>query len=312
MRKRAKRWWTLMLVPHGGGSSRAVQVSGLALKSVIGLGALVVLGVLILAGTAIGRGLNVTRNRRLEYEHTVLVDDIHRVREQLVVMRDTLVTIGRREQGFRLLAGLSLLDSAVQEGGIGGPPGNWPERDSLTALGADGAQAFAARVDVDALARRANILVRSIGETYDSLSSHEARFSATPSILPARGRVSSPFAAERLDPILHVVRPHQGMDVAAPMGSQIMAPAAGIVTAVKWEDGYGNFVTIDHGYGVVTRFAHCSKIVVVRGQRVKRGQVIALVGSTGESTGPHVHYEVWVNGKAVNPKTFVLPDVITD
>lgn len=313
MPKRAERRWTVMLVPHGAGWSRAVQLSDVVLKGLAGFGAALVIAMVVLAGTATWRALSVTRNRALEREHAALDGEISHVRDRLTVLRDTLIDIGQREQRLRLLAGLSLLDSAVQEGGIGGPAGTWPERDRLLALGADGAEALAARLDVDALARRAHILMRSVGEEYDSLSSHDARFSATPSIMPARGRVSSPFAAERLDPILHVVRPHQGMDVAAPMGSQIMAPAAGIVTSVMWEDGYGNFVTIDHGYGVVTRFAHCSKIVVARGQRVKRGQVIALVGSTGESTGPHVHYEVWVRGKAVDPKTFVLPeDVITD
>ncbi|HEV2669779.1 MAG TPA: M23 family metallopeptidase, partial [Gemmatimonadales bacterium] len=173
--------------------------------------------------------------------------------------------------------------------------------------------AWAARMDLDGLARRASILARSLDQANDSLSDHQARFAATPSILPAPGRISSPFAPERLDPILHIVRRHQGMDVAAPAGSQIEAPADGVVTGVKWEEGYGNLLTIDHGYGVVTRFAHCLKILVVRGQRVKRGQQVALVGSTGESTGPHVHYEVWVNGKAVDPKTFVLPqDRIVD
>jgi murein DD-endopeptidase MepM/ murein hydrolase activator NlpD len=96
------------------------------------------------------------------------------------------------------------------------------------------------------------------------------------------------------------------------MGAEIEAPAAGIVTKVDWVEGYGNMLTVDHGYGLVTRYAHCSKILVVRGQRVKRGQTIALVGSTGLSTGPHLHYEVWVNGKPVNPAKYVLPDAIVD
>jgi murein DD-endopeptidase MepM/ murein hydrolase activator NlpD len=257
--------------------------------------------------------VNVTRNRMLKHENRVLVDEVQRMRERLVGLSDTLNTIGQRGQEMRLLASLSPLDLTVQQGGIGGPAGEWPERDSLLALGAHGAQAFAARLDVDGLARRANILARSLSQAYDSLSSHEARFAATPSIKPSRGRISSPFATARLDPIFHIVRPHEGIDVATSMGSEIEAPAAGIVTDVKWVNGYGNLLTIDHGYGVVTRYGHCSKILVARGQRVTRGQKIALVGSTGESTGPHVHYEVLVNGKKVDPKRFLMPeDVIAD
>src|SRR5438270_9325668 len=95
-------------------------------------------------------------------------------------------------------------------------------------------------------------------------------------------------------------------------GAEIEAPAAGIVTDVKWEEGYGNMLTLDHGGGVVTRYAHCSTILVARGKRVKRGDVIAKVGSTGLSTGPPLHYEVWVNGHAVDPIRFVMPDAIVD
>lgn len=302
-----------MLVPHGSGSSRAVNVSHAIVKILTGIGAAVVLGTIVLGVAAIARGVNITRNRMLEHENRVLVDEIQRMGGQLLALRDTLDTIGQRGQELRLLASLSALDPAVQQGGIGGPSGEWPERDSLIALGAGGAHALAARVDVDGLMRRARILASAVNQAYDSLSSHEARFAATPSIKPTHGRISSPFAAARMDPILHIVRPHKGIDVAAAMGSTIAATAAGVVTDVKWEEGFGNFVTIDHGYGVVTRYGHCSKILVVRGQRVTRGQKIALVGSTGESTGPHVHYEVWVNGKVVDPKTFVMPDdVITD
>src|SRR5437764_630463 len=166
--------------------------------------------------------------------------------------------------------------------------------------------------DVDALARRANILVRSLNQAYDSLSHQRERLAATPSIMPTKGWLTSAFMRERIHPILHLARPHEGIDVTAPMGAEIEAPAAGIVTEVRWEEGYGNIVTMDHGFGLVTRFAHCSKILVVRGQRVKRGQKIALVGSTGLSTGPHLHYEVWVNHKPVDPMKYVMPDAIVD
>jgi len=175
-----------------------------------------------------------------------------------------------------------------------------------------GSQALAARIDMDQLTRRANILVRSIGEAYDTLSSHQARLAATPSLMPTKGWLTSAFARERVHPILHLARPHEGIDVTAPMGAEIEAPAAGVVTQVSWVEGYGNMLTVDHGYGLVTRYAHCSKILVARGQRVKRGQKVALVGSTGLSTGPHLHYEVWVNGRPVNPMKYVMPDAIVD
>jgi len=200
----------------------------------------------------------------------------------------------------------------VQQAGIGGPSGQWFERDSLAAAGANGQAALAARVDMDQLTRRANILVHSLNEAYDSASSQRSRYAAMPSIMPTKGWLTSAFARERVHPILHLARPHEGIDVSAPMGMEIDAPAAGIVTEVTWIEGYGNTLKIDHGYGLVTRYAHCSKILVVRGQRVKRGQPIAKVGSTGLSTGPHLHYEVWVNGHPADPMKYVLPDAIVD
>jgi len=312
MRKNAERRWTVMLVPHGAGASRAVELSQTVVKTLVGIGSVVALLLLVLGGAALSRGVNVTRSRALERENRLLASEIERLRDRLVNLRDTLNVFTEREQGLRLLAGLAPVDAGVQQAGIGGPQGQWSERDSLAGAGPYGSQALAARVDMDQLTRRANILVRSIGEAYDSLSSHQARYAATPSIMPTKGWLTSAFARERVHPILHLARPHEGIDVAAPMGAEIEAPASGVVTDVKWVDGYGNMLTIDHGYGLVTRYAHCSSILVVRGQRVKRGQKIALVGSTGLSTGPHLHYEVWVNHKPVDPMKYVMPDAIVD
>jgi murein DD-endopeptidase MepM/ murein hydrolase activator NlpD len=312
MRRSSDRKWTVMVVPHGSGSSRAVEVSHAVLKTLVGIGGVIVLLLLVLGGAALSRGVSITRGRMLERENHVLADEIARMRSRLAGLHDTLSSFNQRAQELRVLAGLPPTDASVQEAGIGGPVGTWSERDSLTASGTLGTQALVAREDLDGLTRRANVLVRSINEAYDSLSTHQARMAATPSIMPTKGWLTSAFAAERSHPILHMARPHEGIDVSAPMGAEIEAPAAGVVTQVAWEDGYGNILTIDHGYGVVTRYAHCSKILVGRGARVKRGQRIALVGSTGLSTGPHLHYEVWVNGKPVNPIHYVLPDAIVD
>jgi len=312
VRKRAERSWTVLLVPHGSGASRSVELPHTVVKWLIGIGSVVLLVIAVLGAAAVTRGISITRNRALERENRVLADEVRRMRQRLVGLRDTIDRIGQREQDLRLLAGLDPIDSGVQQGGIGGPTGAWSERDSLAALGANGEQALAARMDVDALIRRADILVRSVNESYDSLSKHQARFAATPSIMPTKGWLTSAFARERVHPILHLARPHEGIDVSAPMGAEIEAAAAGVVTDVKWEEGYGNLLTVDHGNGMVTRYAHCSKILVARGQRVKRGQKIALVGSTGLSTGPHLHYEVWINRKPVDPLKYVLPDAIVD
>ena len=133
--------------------------------------------------------------------------------------------------------------------------------------------------------------------------------SRIPSIMPTAGWLSSNFSLSRFHPILHYARPHEGIDVSAPMGAPIVAPAGGVVRLVTWETGYGNVLEIDHGDGIVTKYAHCSKIVVRPGQqREARRRSSRNVGSTGLSTGPHVHYEIHVNGKVVDPLTYVLPE----
>src|SRR6266576_70337 len=142
-KKQAERRWTVMLVPHGSGSSRAVEVSQTVVKALVGIGGLLALLFLVLGGTALSRGVNVTRSRALERENQLLASEIQRLRERLVGLRDTLNVFGEREQALRLLAGLSPVDKDVQQGGIGGPTGQWSERDSLSTLGLSGAQALA-------------------------------------------------------------------------------------------------------------------------------------------------------------------------
>ena len=224
-------------------------------------------------------------------------------------LSDTLVRISQRDARIRVLANLEPIDPEVQAAGIGGPTIPAPTGDASNAM----RRSHEIRVDLNALIRRANLLSMSFREAADSLSVHSARLAATPSIMPTQGWLTSAFSSMRAHPILHVARPHEGIDVTAPSGTPIEAPAAGIVTDSGWESGYGNTITIDHGFGIVTKFAHASKILVRTGQRVSRGQRIALVGNTGLATGPHLHYEVHVNGRPVNPLKYVLPDhVVTD
>ena len=142
---------------------------------------------------------------------------------------------------------------------------------------------------------------------YEDLIEHQSLLNATPSIQPARGWFSSHFGY-RIDPFSKRPEMHRGLDIVAPIGTPIFAPAKGVVSYVGYDPGYGKLVTIDHGYGVKTRYAHNSKIFVELGQKVRRREIIASVGNTGRSTGPHLHYEVRVNGVPVNPKNYILND----
>ncbi len=122
---------------------------------------------------------------------------------------------------------------------------------------------------------------------------------------PVRGFVSSNFG-QRVDPFTGLQRRHDGIDIVTPKGTTVRAPADGIVTYTTVDPTLGNMLVIDHGYGVITRYGHNDAVLVREGQRVKRGDPIAAVGSSGKSTGPHLHYEIRINDLAVNPLNYVL------
>ncbi|HET7599981.1 MAG TPA: M23 family metallopeptidase [Gemmatimonadales bacterium] len=305
----AKRRWTVVLVPHGAEPSKVIEVSHGLLKGAA-VGALSLGACALLVGYAtVSRRLDLTRSARLEEENARLAQELGDIHVRLSTLSDTLAQISQRDARIRVLANLDPIDPQVRAAGIGGPV-------SPAAAGAASPlvrRTGEIRVDVNALIRRANLLASSFRTAADSLASHTERLAATPSIMPTQGWLSSAFQSMREHPILHVARPHEGIDVSAPSGSPIEAPAAGRVISAGWEQGYGNTLEIDHGYGITTRYAHTSRILVRVGQRVDRGERIALVGNSGLATGPHLHYEVHVNGRPVNPLRYVMPDgVVTD
>ena len=129
-----------------------------------------------------------------------------------------------------------------------------------------------------------------------------------PSLMPVNNvRLTSSFGM-REHPVLGGRRAHKGVDLAAPVGTPIVATADGIVSKAQWFGGYGLFVAIEHGGNIQTRYGHMSRLNVADGQRVHKGDVIGFIGTTGRSTGPHLHYEVRVNGDAVNPIPYMQAD----
>ncbi|MGZ3787283.1 MAG: M23 family metallopeptidase [Bacteriovorax sp.] len=144
-----------------------------------------------------------------------------------------------------------------------------------------------------------------VHELDQHLLDKESFLRSTPTLMPAMGHLTSGYGP-RMSPYAGRIKMHEGLDVGAPIGTPIVAPADGVVTFSGPKPGFGNFVQIDHGYGVETIFGHASTLSVKKGQKIFRGDKIATVGNTGYSTGPHVHYEVRVNGTPVDPLYYVL------
>ena len=307
----SRRRWTVVFVPHGSEPSRIWEVSYGMLKLAAGGVALGLAVALLVGYMTVSRTADLSRTARMSQENARLVHELNEMHGRLANLTDTIARISQRDARIRVLANLDPIDPQVLAAGIGGP--TLAPRPIMPEDGPSVRKAQEIRVDLNALIRRANLLSSSFEQAADSLASNSKRLAATPSIMPTQGWLTSAFSSMREHPILHIARPHEGIDVTAPMGSPIEAPAAGVVIDAGWETGYGNTVTIDHGYGIVTKFAHASKLLVKRGDHVSRGQRIALVGNTGLATGPHLHYEVHVNGRPVDPLRYVLPDhVVTD
>jgi len=307
----SERKWTVVVVPPGSGASKAIEVSQRLLKTATGFAGVLGLVVVMLGYGTVSHSVDLQRSAALERENSRLEVELGKLHGELSMLSDTIKTIAARDARIRLLANLEPNDPAVHLAGIGGPAAPLGPN-SLVNAGVLGRKAQEVRVDLAALIRRANLLAASFGEASDSLANHRDRMAAMPSILPTAGWLTSAFTSMREHPILHVARPHEGIDVTAPMGAPIQAPAGGRVIKTGWQSGYGNVIVIDHGYGLTTKFAHCSKVTAQTGQVVKRNQIIAYVGNTGLATGPHLHYEVHVNGKPVDPLRYVLPDVVVD
>ena len=166
---------------------------------------------------------------------------------------------------------------------------------------------------LDALAAKVSVLNQSYSQLIKMALQKSKMLSSLPAIQPVSDRdlqeIASGFGM-RIHPIYHTLRMHTGIDFAAPRGTKIYSTGDGVVEEVEYNDrGYGNYVVINHGFGYETLYGHMSKVIAKRGQKVKRGTIIGLVGSTGLSTAPHCHYEVIKNGKKINPINYFHNDL---
>lgn len=306
----SERRWTFMVIPDPDRPARTLRVSDRALRW--GAFSAVSLLVLLLAFTVgffakLGEEM---RQQRLAEQNALLSANLSRMKEKVTELGTILEALRQQDEQYRLLSGLASLDPDVEKVGIGGPGTESLESLPLYDLNEHAAEeVFSASYDLNTLLRRAKLLRSSLAEATDAMESHKTRLQATPSIKPTRGYLASVFSINRYHPILHIRRPHEGIDISAPRGTPIIAAAAGTVTYAAWRPGFGHTVEIDHGYGYKTRYAHADKLLVRQGQRIERGEQIALVGNTGVSVGPHLHYEVIKDGKPVDPLSHIFSEL---
>ncbi len=155
------------------------------------------------------------------------------------------------------------------------------------------------------LSKQATVQERILDELSQAAEQRSSRWASTPSIWPVKGWVTSGFGP-RISPFTEKPAWHDGLDIGAAPNTPVRAPAQGRITSIAYDPKLGNMVRVDHGFGVETLYGHLAKALVKEGQRVDRGDVIALVGSSGLSTGPHLHYMVKLNGQALDPTKYIL------
>jgi murein DD-endopeptidase MepM/ murein hydrolase activator NlpD len=295
-----KEYFTFMFLPGPNERVRTLSISKSALKTAL----LSLFGIIILS-------------LYLVYEYNDAKDkvwELQSVREELMqqkaqVQNFALNMLDYKRQMFllrdldtklRRVVSLGPRDRAQQVLGIGGPDelgiqnlatmGEKKQEEALKEMHQELSQLKGA-------ASRQETSMQMLIEYFEDKRS---LYASTPSAWPVRGWITSPFG-NRTSPFSGILKFHEGLDIAAQTGTPVMAPADGVVVKAGFSTGYGNMVEISHGYGIKTIFGHNSRLNVKAGQRVKRGDVISYVGDSGSSTGPHLHYEVRLNGLPVNP-----------
>ncbi len=305
-----RSWWkelnrrlTILVVPHGTARPRQMTFS---VSFVI---------FLVVFWTGFTGWAGYVASQRFDYWRAKANSHLMRIKVdyfagQLKRSQEMLDEVKVMDKRLRTLLGMGSREAIVQsaeEDGVGGPS---PLDEALLSQALDGKLSEPALGDVSLqigiLKKEIQFRLNSFKEVNDHIQEDRRAFRYTPRGWPVNGYITSPFG-DRFNPFSGLPQFHNGLDIAGPQGTPICATADGVVQLAGWASGYGKVVVIDHLYGFSTRYGHNRQILVRRGEHVKRGQIVALMGETGEATGPHCHYEVRQNSKPMNPRTFLGP-----
>jgi murein DD-endopeptidase MepM/ murein hydrolase activator NlpD len=287
----AKNHHTVIFVPHAYAKLRKWRVTNVQIGLAVAALLLLTLTAAYFIWAHFNTSINPVEITRLQSENEDLREVNQAFEASLRKLQEQLAEYEDRTRQLAIVAGVETLGGGV-EAGIGG--GTEVENVGLR--------------DLPVLESRAEVLAGTLDAVEARLEERVRWISSTPAIAPVRGILTSGFGY-RSDPLTHGRGVHQGIDIAAAPGQPVRASADGIVMrATDQGGGLGKAVFLAHGFGLTTRYGHLSRIEVRPGQRVKRGDVIGRVGSTGRSTGPHLHYEVRLDGDPVDPLAYILDE----
>lgn len=259
---------TIMFIPHSDGRPVRFRIPSIGILLV---------AVLWLGGMAYVFSIGVNT-----VEYNKMKSKLNYYSSQFIEMRSTMDTLRETENEFAKLFHYKSKDEILE---------NLDASDTGS-------------LDLRELKRQIKITMETSGDIKDYLSKQRDIYLATPKGWPTDGHITSPYGW-RVNPVTGGREFHGGVDIAAEPGEPVRATADGIVSFAGWSGNNGNLVVIEHGMGFQTFYAHNRKVLVKVGQKVKRGQIISYMGSTGRSTGPHVHYEIWHDGRSVNPAKYL-------
>ncbi|MBS1962025.1 MAG: M23 family metallopeptidase [Bdellovibrionales bacterium] len=321
MKSSANRFYTIMIVPEKTTQVRKILVPAWLVR----LGAVAIAVTLVLVGVMVANYgyvmSQVGENNELKTEN-------RRLRQSVQVFKGKMSTLESAMERVKTFSTrLKVITGAEDRGGVAALMKNIPDASAIaSAPKTMPAEVAAIEAELDprdpeheelqsqyqeldlkitSMTAESLALEQNLQDQYEHLVDQKAFLAALPTRKPAIGYYTSGFGTRRA-PFGGKVKMHEGVDIANHPGTPIKATADGVVTFANTKAGYGQTVILDHGYGLQTWYAHTRKILVKNGQKVRRGDTVALLGNTGRSTGPHCHYEVRVNGIPVDPLSYIL------
>lgn len=305
----AKKFYTVLVLPDASPRIRRFHIATPLLSALAVTACLIVVAFLFLLYQAVGHNGHMLELRRLR----TTADEQAQLSQKFERLEHDMARLREFDLRLRTAAGLQVKEEESSIVGVGGMDTlssralmvaavahQTPPTDPGAGVGTDNLGR-----ELDRLSREMNDRNKSLQDLIQALEAKRSVLASTPTIWPVKGWLTAGFG-QRRSPFTGRRQMHEGVDISNAVGTPVIAPADGIVTYTGPLGGFGNVVSVDHGHKISTFFAHLQAHKVSQGQRVRRGDVIGLVGATGRVTGPHLHYEIQMNNTPVDPTKYVI------